>query len=76
MRPLNWLQGLHIVPASFRLTAGAGANASVAGVLDVSAASTAPDLFTYVAEVAVNSSYVVGHTLHSSFCHAPLFKLL
>ena len=61
---MNWLQGLNIKPASFLLTAGAGANASVAGVVDVSAASTVPDLFTYVAEIAVDSSYVVSGTLH------------
>ena len=67
MRDLYWLQGLKIVPASFVLTAGAGANASVAGVVDVSAASTVPDLFTYVAEVAVNSSYVVSGASISLF---------
>ena len=72
----GWLQGLNIQPASFFITAGVGANASVAGVIDVSAASTVPDLFTYVAEVAVNSSYVVGGASLTPLGSALLCKTL
>lgn len=53
------VQGLSITPASFSLTAGAGAHASVAGVADVSSAAES-DLYTYIAEVQVDPAYQVS----------------
>ena len=53
------LQGLSLTPASFSLTAGAGANASIAGITNVTNSAVA-DVYTYIAEVQVNSSYQVS----------------
>ena len=63
------LQALNITPATFSLTAGAGANASVAGVVNVTNGNVA-DLYTYIAEVQVDSTYEVGY--RSVLCMAQL----
>jgi hypothetical protein len=52
-------QGLNLTPASFSLTAGAGANASIAGITNVTNSAVA-DLYMYIAEVQVDSSYQVN----------------
>ena len=62
---LESMQALNLMPASFRLTAGASANASVAGVVNVTNGNVA-DLYTYVAEVQVDNTYEVGPVFNAS----------
>lgn len=52
-------QALNLTPVSFSLTSGAGANASIGGVVDVTNGNVA-DLYTYIAEVEVDSAYQVN----------------
>jgi len=52
------IQALSLTPVSFSLIAGAGANASIGGVVDVTNGNVA-DLYTYIAEVEVDSAYQV-----------------
>ena len=62
---LRFLQALNLIPASFRLTAGASANASVAGVVNVTNGDV-EDLYNYIVEVQVDRGYEVGHVHHES----------
>ncbi len=52
------IQALSLTPVSFSLIAGAGANASIGGVVDVTNGNVA-DLYTHIAEVEVDSAYQV-----------------
>ncbi len=52
------MQGLKLMPATFSLTAGTSANATVAGIVNVTNGNVA-NIYNYVAEVHVDRGYEV-----------------
>ena len=56
------MQGLKLMPATFSLTAGTSANATVAGIVNVTNGDVV-DIYNYVAEAQVDMGYEVGLAL-------------